>query len=629
MGVRRLQSCDWDEDPYEPPSDAFSEVTSPWDIPEICKIVMDYSGTDYLCTGTLVGPYHVLSSRHCAYDPCLGEPDSIRVSCGYGYVWDADDYAHFGSAYVNAWLYYPAYDESVVCGGDERGSIQYDITIWGLDRPVGSTLGWFGMTSGTYSPLNMLGYPGDSQLNSYVSFATSKLLLRYKAVEALDPDYYYSDEMWGFSGETGSSWFAYFPGTGESNSSGVFKGGTTGCESYAARVTDSWIDDYNAIRGFSSPSDHLDPWSDPADYCHIIRYQSDIFDFYDYELVGVGTVESDISVTWIEASGSFLAAITLFNVGNIDGSVTLEWIAESSSSDAVIIDSLTLTIPAKYVRREYHTLGVSWYGTTRTIKADWSETTCFTDDGDWATLGDIYGATTVAPTPAPTPAPIPQPTPEPTTDPTPEPAPQPTPQPTPRPTSTPTLAPSVPASTASPSEVPAPQPTPDPTPEPTSDPTSEPIPDPTPEPTPYPTARPSAVPTPAPSPLPSSLPSARPTPLPSSSPTPIPSKIRSAAPSTQPSIVPSPKPAAPTQNPTADPMASLTTFGPTAAPVRMQTRISVVTSPCRRAADVRRGLLLRETCDICWSPSACARLEKNRRVRRTYSARRRDRAHVC
>ena len=587
VGGRRLQSCDWDENPYEPPSDAFSEVNSPWDRPEICKIVMDYSGAGYVCTGTLVGPYHVLSSRHCAYDPCLGEPDSIRVSCGYGYVPDADDYAHFGSAYVTVWLYYPAYDDSVSCGGDEWGSIQYDITLWGLDRPVGSTLGWFGTTSETYSSLNMGGYPGDSQLNSYVSFATSKRLQRFKAVEDFDPNYYFSEEMWGFGGESGSSWYAYDSSTDERHSSGAFKGGITGCQSYAARVTNSWIDDYNAIRGFSSPSG-LDPWNDPADYCHIIRYQSDIFDFYDYELVGVGSVESDISVTWIEASGSFLAAITLFNVGNIDGSVTIDWIAESSSSDDVIIDSSTHAIGANTVLRLYRTLGVSWYGATRTIKVDWSQTSCYTDDGDWATLGDVYGATTIAPTPAPTPEPIPQPTPEPMPDPTPEPMPQPTPQPIPRPTSTPTITPTgapAPAPSLSPSEAPAPQPTPDPTLEPTPDPTPQPTPDPTLEPTPDPTPQPTPDPTPEPTPRPTNTPTFTPT----TAPAPVPTHSPSEAPAPQPTASPSDSPLPmPTASPSRAPTTPRSTPLPTPCPHKTRSLILCPSPLLSRQAPLQR-----------------------------------------
>lgn len=392
-------------------SDVLTQVwSSPWSRSEVCKTHQTFSDSSVSeCSGTLVGPYHFMTARHCTFDPCRGDAKIVRIACGFGYV-DGDgidDYAHFGTAFGTDFVYYPSYDESRTCGDVGLGDIERDMVLYRLDRAVGVNLGYFGVTYDSFSSMNIMGFPADTRLNSYVAHADSRLFHRFQEVtQGTVGDYYYSD-LWLFPGETGGPWYAYYTSTDTREIGAVSVGGTTGtgCLVYAAKVKDVWVDAVNAMKGQPSNST-LQPWTPPPDYCHIVQYQADLYNsFNGAPMRGVGSSTQDYAYSTYGTSDSFVAVIILRNIGNIAGTFSLQYFARSASSGAdTFLRSISVTLDPFGLSRITVVLGASWTDSeVRDIYVDWSATSCFTNDGDWAYLGSVFK--TGEPTPEPTPEP--------------------------------------------------------------------------------------------------------------------------------------------------------------------------------------------------------------------------------
>ncbi|EOB3446415.1 trypsin-like serine protease [Enterococcus faecalis] len=117
---------------------------------KIAFLLITYpNGKKFIGSGNLVSSDTVLTAGHCLYDKDMGGfAKSIAVYPGYN-----GNYAPFGVAYskklmtVRAWV--------------DSSSPQHDIGAIKLDRPIGSKVGWFGLTTNPTSPITLSGYHGD------------------------------------------------------------------------------------------------------------------------------------------------------------------------------------------------------------------------------------------------------------------------------------------------------------------------------------------------------------------------------------------------------------------------------------------------------------------------------------
>uniref|UniRef100_A0A7S1VK64 Peptidase S1 domain-containing protein n=1 Tax=Sexangularia sp. CB-2014 TaxID=1486929 RepID=A0A7S1VK64_9EUKA len=132
------------------------------------------NGAVYVCSGSMVSDFHVITAGHCVHDgqsgtqtwasqilvvPAhhdhytpVGFPSRKRsvhylhrfwVDMPYGWAWAA-----FMSTF-NGWIINEEWD--------------WDVGVIRLDRPIGTRTGYYGLTQSTYSSVNQLGYPAGSR----------------------------------------------------------------------------------------------------------------------------------------------------------------------------------------------------------------------------------------------------------------------------------------------------------------------------------------------------------------------------------------------------------------------------------------------------------------------------------
>lgn len=191
---------------------------------------------DIGCTGTLVGPRHVLTAGHCVYDidndlwyrSLDFSPGQNGSSRPYGkYSWEV---AIAASGWVNS------------------HSANHDYAMIILGTNIGNTVGW--LSYGWRNPLpkytvNIAGYPGDKPYGTM--WAT------YCKIAVIRTDrFYYPCDTYG--GMSGSGVYAYFSSTGSRIIYGIHAYGTGG--SYpssrynsATRITQT---KFNAINSWIS-----------------------------------------------------------------------------------------------------------------------------------------------------------------------------------------------------------------------------------------------------------------------------------------------------------------------------------------------------------------------------------------
>ena len=376
------QECrSFEENPRDPGNNA-NVVSEPWSdaFNDHCKLFVTFPGDPgavYHCSGVLVGPYHLLTARHCKLHACLGLATSIRVRCGYGYGANLHSYASFGTAIASGQVVrYRAYDDDLECvDNTHRGPADWDIQYVRLDRRIGDRIGWKGLTTATQANVHVVGYPGhDNDLEPFIPNHGHQQLHRFLAITSSTDRAYRLDGAWIFGGESGG---AYYRLANSRQVNAVHVGGRTGCRETGCRVTPDFFQDYLALRGSESTS-QLDAWDDPPSHCQVLWYERDIFDAYEGTLDGVGRASPDFAATSVFQGANFKTKITLFNVGaDVTTEVTLRFYASvdqafSPNNDIFLGRSTpyALNSGASY-RRSTSGFVVSWLG-VRHIIATWT-----------------------------------------------------------------------------------------------------------------------------------------------------------------------------------------------------------------------------------------------------------------
>lgn len=415
---------------------AFAEEPEPWTEPQICKLFIDFPGSNnkgFVCTGTLVGPSHLLTSRHCTMSGCLGLASRVRVACGYGYTSDDVENAKLGTVELDpiTCISYKTYDEGLSCRNGESlgGNWNVDIQVCRLDRKIGDLLGYFSLGTDKPERVTVKGYPGVLFLNDYIYKSTKKRLTREAAVTAASTNQMQLSKAYIFDGESGAPYFR----TNNQNSEvlAVHTGGPDGCAEYGTRLTRDFIDYYLVVRGLRPANANIPTWLEEKDHCQIINYQTDLYNFYRGPLKGVGVRAGHYDLDSVNQSlgGKFGASVTLYNLGTKATTITLKWYAsfrKEISQYNTLLGQTEVEFGANTVGI-IHTrdLEVNWRDGVRYIGVIWEGKDCLPLDKKFnknvELLGKVRAVTTPRPTPRPTSRPTKAPTKAPTNAPTDEP----------------------------------------------------------------------------------------------------------------------------------------------------------------------------------------------------------------
>jgi V8-like Glu-specific endopeptidase len=132
------------------------------------QMTVDFHGHLISCAGAMIDPSHVLTAAHCLYDPAFGIADSVTVYAGR----NGTTVEPFGVANGTQWVVHAGYVR-----GPYAGRSDFDLGLVTLDRKLGLTVGYLGVTAqypDSYfdngGNLVILEYPGDthSGVNQYL-----------------------------------------------------------------------------------------------------------------------------------------------------------------------------------------------------------------------------------------------------------------------------------------------------------------------------------------------------------------------------------------------------------------------------------------------------------------------------
>ncbi|HBO44452.1 MAG TPA: hypothetical protein DD670_11065 [Planctomycetaceae bacterium] len=210
----------------------------PWRV--TVKLFMNFSGSNYVASGVLIDPMHVLTAGHCVYDTDLGWATSITVVPAYEN--GAKPYGEAKSAQLHSWT-----------GWTGSASYNHDIGIIDLDRPIGALTSWYGYgynTSWTFFTGNTFhnpGYPAESPYDG-----------KYMYYQYGDFDYYipFSEQVgiWrpAYGGQSGSG--AYYMSGDSRTVYAVLSNGSSSATNFVRLTDDKFYDIRDDFLANDTPS---------------------------------------------------------------------------------------------------------------------------------------------------------------------------------------------------------------------------------------------------------------------------------------------------------------------------------------------------------------------------------------
>lgn len=312
---RSLEECgSFDEDPRDP-GNTVSRLSEPWTVQnrKMCKLVVTWrDGSSAECSGSLVGPFHLITAAHCTLNACKGGfAQEVLVKCGYGYSAGASDFAQLGTAVVKQCVHYRSFAAQQSCDeGASVGPSEWDIQLCRLDRNLKHSHRYWGTTFLTRNTVTVRGYPIADALNTFIPHATESLLTRTTPASLVNSRQYELPEAWTFSGEAGGPYLWRSASNKAFSVTGVHVSGGAGCPAIGRKIDQPFG---------QLLQNRLSTWKTTNKWCNIIEDRVNLGDTMAPLVKGI-SVKRNPSV-WSSSVAAqhgsyFNSKVQLLNVGS-------------------------------------------------------------------------------------------------------------------------------------------------------------------------------------------------------------------------------------------------------------------------------------------------------------------------